>query len=87
MEITENTTEYKVGNYRVQIEKNFLNNRMHVWVFDKEQEISFSCDNITKAKEVCEAVLKVISTLKIETPMGDFTAKELEEKKGDEVPF
>lgn len=63
MEITNNQTEYRVGEYRIEVEKDFENIKSALTVWDKNNNVLMTWDSVNEAKAQCEAVLTVINSI------------------------
>jgi hypothetical protein len=63
MEITTNKTEYKVEGYRIEIEKDFKNNKSSLTIWDSNNNILNTFDSVDEALKQCRAIIQVTSSI------------------------
>jgi hypothetical protein len=63
MQITKNELEYKVGDYTIQVSKDFAKNKSEIFVFDKNNNILNSYASLEEAQNTAEAILKVVASV------------------------
>jgi len=63
MQITKNELEYKVGDYTIQVSKDFAKNKSEVFVFDKNNNLLNSYASLQEAQNTAEAILKVVASV------------------------